>query len=274
MDSIVLAGGRFAPTDALHAQAPNGYKCLLELGGKPMVQWSLDALSDTRDIDRVIVVGLPVSTELRCRHQLTLIEGGSDMIGSIQAAGQYLLREGADAAGHALIVSADAPLISGAMVQWLLERVAENDDDLSICVVERAVMEARFPESKRTYVRLRDTDVCGGDVNACRLSVTRRGVAIAERLARARKSPLRLALIIGLDTLVQLVLRRLTLAQAMRTISARLGVSAGAIVCPYAEVGMDVDKPSQLAIARAILKARGDAEPGRDANPGRDADPG
>ena len=88
MDAIVLAGGRFAPEDALHAQAPNGYKCLLELGGKPMVQWSLDALSDAHGIGRVVVVGLPASTELRCRHPLTLLEGGSDLIGSIQAAGQ------------------------------------------------------------------------------------------------------------------------------------------------------------------------------------------
>ena len=269
MDAIVLAGGRCAPADPLHGQAPDGYKCLLELGGRPMVQWSLDALSGADDIDRVVVVGLPVSTELHCRHALTLLEGGSDVIGSIQAAGQHLLRDGADAAGHALIVSADAPLISSAMVQWLVRRVAENDDDLSICVVERAVMEARFPTSKRTYVRLKDADVCGGDVNACRLSVTRRGVAIAERLARARKSPLRLALIIGLDTLVLLVLRRLTLAQAMRTISARLGLGTGAIVCPFAEVGMDVDKPSQLAIAREDLEARSEALEARSA-----ADPG
>ena len=40
----------------------------------------------------------------------------------------------------------------------------------------------------------------------------------------------------------------------MATISKRLKVAGRAVVCPYAEVGMDVDKPHQLEIMRADLK--------------------
>ncbi len=36
----------------------------------------------------------------------------------------------------------------------------------------------------------------------------------------------------------------------------RLNITGRAIVCPYAEVGMDVDKPHQLEIMRADLKKR------------------
>jgi len=35
-----------------------------------------------------------------------------------------------------------------------------------------------------------------------------------------------------------------------------LSIKGRAIVCPYAEVGMDVDKPHQLAIMRADLAKR------------------
>ncbi len=255
MDAIVLAGGVVAPDDALHAQAPGGLKCLIEVAGKPLVQWSLDALGSAAGIERVVVVGLPSTTALRCDLPLTRLPGAGDLIGSIQAATEQLLRE-RPGAGHALIVSADAPLVTAEMLTWMVERVRERDEDLSMAVVERSVMEARFPASRRTYVRLKETEVCGGDVNACRLSVARPGDGIAERLSKARKSPLRLASIIGLDTLGLLLLRRLTLTEAMARVSARLRLRVGAIVCPHAEVAMDVDKPGQLELVRAALEAR------------------
>jgi hypothetical protein len=36
-------------------------------------------------------------------------------------------------------------------------------------------------------------------------------------------------------------------------VSKRLGLRGRAVVCPYAEIGMDVDKPFQLEIMRADL---------------------
>jgi hypothetical protein len=36
----------------------------------------------------------------------------------------------------------------------------------------------------------------------------------------------------------------------------RLNITGKAVVCPYAEVGMDVDKPHQLEIMREDLKKR------------------
>jgi hypothetical protein len=39
-------------------------------------------------------------------------------------------------------------------------------------------------------------------------------------------------------------------------ISKRLNLSGKAIVCPFAEIGMDVDKPHQLEIMRHYLNRR------------------
>jgi hypothetical protein len=50
-----------------------------------------------------------------------------------------------------------------------------------------------------------------------------------------------------------LLLRRVTLEGAVKRASRRLKVKGRAIVCPYAEVGMDVDKPHQLEIMRQDL---------------------
>jgi hypothetical protein len=79
---------------------------------------------------------------------------------------------------------------------------------------------------------------------------------IWRRITNARKSPLKQAALIGFDTLFLLATRQLTLAGAESRIMKRLNITGRAIVCPYAEVGMDVDKPFQLEIMRRDLKKR------------------
>jgi hypothetical protein len=48
----------------------------------------------------------------------------------------------------------------------------------------------------------------------------------------------------------------LTLEKAVEKITNKLDITGQAIVCPYAEVGMDIDKPHQLEIIRKDLKKR------------------
>ena len=261
MDAIVLAGGRLPPDDPLAKHAPAGVKCLAEVAGRPLVQWTLDALGATAGIDRVVVVGLPTDTPLTSRRRLLRLPAEGDMIASLQAAADLLARDAAGAAGdaaddgHALVVAGDAPLIDAQVLRWAVDQVRERDPDVALCAVDRPVMEARFPGSKRTYVRLADVELCGGDVAAVRLSVVRTGSDVPQRLSQARKQPWRIALVIGPGTLLALLLRRLHLAEAERRIGRRLGLRTAVLVCPYAEVAMDVDKPAQLALAQTVLEA-------------------
>ena len=75
------------------------------------------------------------------------------------------------------------------------------------------------------------------------------------RLLSARKSPLRQAAILGPRVALELLLGRVTLKQAAAGLSARMAITGRAVVCPYAEVGMDVDAPEHLAIVREALAA-------------------
>ena len=72
----------------------------------------------------------------------------------------------------------------------------------------------------------------------------------------ARKSILRMALLLGMDTLFLLVFRMLTLAEAQRRVSERIGIRGRAIVSPFAELGMDVDTPHHYDIVRSVMERR------------------
>ena len=57
MDAIVLAGGTPKPGEPLYPYTGGMPKAMLEICEKPMIQWVLDALSDSESVDNVIIVG-------------------------------------------------------------------------------------------------------------------------------------------------------------------------------------------------------------------------
>ena len=142
------------------------------------------------------------------------------------------------------------------MVDWEIETTLQTDVDLCYNVVKREVMEARYPGSRRTYTKLKGMQVCGGDMNVVRTSVASMNTEIWEKLIASRKNPLKQAAIIGFDTLLLALLGVISLDEAVKKATSRLHMTGRAVVCPYAEIGMDVDKPNQLELMRADLMSR------------------
>ena len=98
--------------------------------------------------------------------------------------------------------------------------------------------------------------VCGADMNISHVRNATEHLEMWEQLIGNRKSPLKQAGIIGLGTLLSLFMRRLTLEDAVRRVSERIGIKGRAIVWSYAEPCMDVDKPHQLELLREDLAAK------------------
>jgi hypothetical protein len=157
------------------------------------------------------------------------------------------------AAEHVLLVASDIPAITTEMVDWLIDIVEKSDADLFYNVISRELMEKRYPTSKRTYTRLKDISLCGGDMNALRVDMIQDRSKLWGDLISSRKNPVKQASIIGFGLLLKLLFRSATLEEAARSISQRLGMKGKVIRCPYPEAGMDVDKPHQLEIIRAEL---------------------
>lgn len=252
MDAIVTAGGTPRIKEPLYPQTQGGYKAMLNILDRPMIQWVLDALDGASGVERVVVVGLPPAADLKSHKLAAVIEDHGDMLANNRAGAEYLAAgSGPDA--RVLTVASDIPTITAQMVDWMVEQVQASDHDFYYQVVERKVMETRFSGSRRTYTSFKDVEVCGGDLNAYRLGLVTEPNALWNKLIDARKSPLRQASLLGYDTLLMVALRQLTLQEAERVVSSRLGIRGRVILSPYAEMGMDVDKPFQLDLVRAEL---------------------
>jgi molybdopterin-guanine dinucleotide biosynthesis protein A len=253
MDAIVTAGGIPRPEDPLYTYSHGDSKALIDVAGKPMVQWVLDALGDARHVDNIIVVGLSPKSGVTCKKPLYFVSNQGRMLANI-VAGVNKALELDKKNKYVLIASSDIPTLKPEMVDWLIETCMKTKDDLYYGICPREVMEARFPNSKRTYTKLKDMELCGSDINIAHVRMATEHLDMWETLIGSRKSPLRQASIIGLDTFFQVLTRSITLDGLVEKVCRRLGITGRAIRWQSAEPCMDVDKPHQLELLRADLE--------------------
>ena len=252
MDAVVTAGGIPLPEDPLYSDTLGHSKAMLDIAGKPMIQWVLDALSASDRIENIIILGMNEKNGLVTSKPTWYLPNEGRMLANI-VAGFQKATELNPQTEYVLIVSSDIPALTGEMVDWLVEQIETAPADIYYGVVPRAVMEKRFPNSRRTWTHLKDMEVCGADINAAHVSMATEHLEMWEELIGRRKSPLKQAAAIGFGILFLTILRQLTLDDLVRRVSERIGIRARAIIWPWAEAGMDVDKPHQLEIMRADL---------------------
>jgi GTP:adenosylcobinamide-phosphate guanylyltransferase len=255
MDAIVTAGGIPLPEEPLYPATKGSSKAMVDIAGRPMIQWVLDALDQAKTIDRIVIVGLTEKSNIRCKKPVFFVSNQGKMVENLRAGGQRLL-EVNKKAQYALFVSSDIPAITGEMVDWVVNTAMKTKLDVYYNVIQREVMEKRFPDSRRTWTKLKDMEICGGDMNVGRLSLLDDENDLWDKITDSRKSPLKQAALIGFGTAFRLLFGKLSLKQAEESIMDKLEITGRAIVCPYAEVGMDVDKLFQLEIMRDDFKKR------------------
>jgi molybdopterin-guanine dinucleotide biosynthesis protein A len=265
MDAIVTAGGIPQPKDPLYTYAKGDSKALLDIAGKPMIQWVLDALGGAKHVDNVIIIGLSPKSGLTCKKPIQYISNQGRMLSNIVAGVDKVL-EINPKSEYALVVSSDVPAVKSEHIDWLIETCMQTHDDIYYGVCPREVMETRFPESRRTYTKLKDMEVCGADINITHVRMATEHLDMWEKLIGNRKSPMRQAATVGFGTLFMLATGRLTLVDAVERITKSIGISGRAIVWDHAEPCMDVDKPHQLELLRADMeKQLAEAKPVRKA---------
>jgi hypothetical protein len=130
------------------------------------------------------------------------------------------------------------------------------DADFCYNIVEQSVMERAFPGSGRTFVPIGSQRYAGGDLNMVRAAVLNTDQSKINEIIGGRKSFWKQVKAIGLDTLFLFLIRRLTIDRIERRVQKVLGFSGKAVVCPYAEIAMDVDKRHHLDVVRGVFERR------------------
>ena len=122
MNAIIAAGGIPQPGEPLYPLTQGKNKALLEIAGKPMIQWVLDAISGSKKIEHVFVIGLPPSINLNYKYPINYLKDYHGMVENVQAGAREVLKED-PSASKVLLFSSDIPTITPEIVDWMVTEV-------------------------------------------------------------------------------------------------------------------------------------------------------
>lgn len=248
--AILAAGG----PDEVAASAGATCKALVDLSGRPMVEWVAAAVRDATMVSEFVVVEGP-GGELSAGWERPLAPivraAGTGFLDTVRAAADAL--PGAD---RILLVTVDIPMVTAAELDDLARSCLAAQAELSYAVVSAEQVDRQFPGRGKTVARLREGRFTGGSV-ACvsRRFVVEQGEAIARTFDR-RKSKLALAQMFGWGFVARLALGRLSLADLERRGSQMLGCRLFAVRTEHAGLAFDVDDTGDLELARGFMRRR------------------
>ncbi|MEZ4636878.1 MAG: NTP transferase domain-containing protein [Caldilineaceae bacterium] len=251
-DVLMTAGYDRNKPDPLAEVTGQPQKVLVEIAGAPMIWHVVRALHESGIIGEIVIVGLDEEHHLDFGRPVHYLDDQGSMTAN-QRTGAEFLAELNDQDRYVLAMGADAPLITAEMVRWFVEACRPMHRDIYWGVVSQTVMEKTFPQSRRSYLRLREGKFCSGDLFLVDLQVGLRAHKRMEPYFDSRKNILRQLRMLGFGTILAFLLGRLSLAGLLKVVEREVDASGAAIQLPFAEPGMDIDKPHQLAQVQAYL---------------------
>lgn len=248
--AVVLAGGD--PGDRLAANAGVAAKALVPLGTEPLGSYILRALRNSPAVSNIVYVG-PTNAALNGLYDVQ-VPSGHRMVDSLALGLGAALS--LNQRGHVLMLGADVPWVTGEMVSRFVASAADStvtdtigsaiQAQLVYPVVTAAAATEQFPEQKRTFVRLKDGKFTGGNLVLMHTEVVPKLLPVIDRVFRARKNPIALAGIVGLDVLFKVLTGTADIASLEKRVSTILGAPVRALVTTDAALAADVDSPAQL----------------------------
>ena len=248
--ALLLAGVR-PGGDPFAASHGVSAKALIPVAGEPMIARPLRALLDSTEVGEVrILTQRPdlLENAVTDDERVSFGESGETIASTLLA----ILSDTATSF-PLLVTTADHALLNPAMIADFCGKAAGAD--LALGVVERRALNARLPETRRTWIAVKGGAYSGANLFAFGSPKAVQAVALWRSVEQDRKKGWKLLAALGLPGLLGL-LRLRTLNQVIAAIGRRLSLEARAVEMADPLAAVDVDKPADLALAEEIIGGR------------------
>lgn len=249
--AIILAGQR-PGTDPLAEAFGGEWKALVPVHGLPMLGRVAATLCAVPEIARIVVLAqdlevmrpaLPSDPRI---HLVTSGRGISDSIAAIAGT--------EEAPWPVFVTTADHPLLTPEIIRYFLNHASAGD--VAVGMVERQTVLARFPDNKRTWRHFRGGAYSGANLFALNNAKSGPALSLWAEAEQDRKKQLGLLLHFGLGLALRGITRTITLEDGLHKAGDRLGLDARAVILPFAEAAVDVDKVSDHELVEAIMAGK------------------
>jgi len=248
--AVVLAGARAEPEMASRYSVE--YRSDIVLAGRTMLEHVVDALSASPVVGEIYVVGHTAPAGVR------VIPPRENLIENLIAGFEAIPSD-----CHVLVVTSDIPMLTAEAVTGFVRQCGDLDVDFFYSIVPKMLCKEKFPGMHRTYVRLAEGEFTGGNAFIMRHSFVTQNAETLQAALRFRKQPLKLAMLIGLGTLLRALIAQkiwagaITINQVERAAGRVLKCRVKAVPVPYPELGADVDSVEHAESIEKMLGSRG-----------------
>jgi GTP:adenosylcobinamide-phosphate guanylyltransferase len=249
--ALVLAGSRPGRDEFAESHGTD-LKALIPVGGVPMVARPVGALLASSAISVVRVLAQQperIAAALPENARLSVVASGETIASTLEA-----ILADPKTSFPLLVTTADHALLDVEMISNF-RRLAAGAD-LAIGLVEKRALDARLPQTRRTWIRFRGGAYSGANLFAFGSRKAAKGVALWRSVEQDRKKGWRMIAALGPAVLVGAVLRLRTLDQTLASIGGKLGLDIRKVELGNPLAAVDVDKPADHVLVTAILEGR------------------
>ncbi|WP_404482467.1 NTP transferase domain-containing protein [Novosphingobium sp. BL-52-GroH] len=249
---IVLAGGK-AGTDPLAQAFGMSHRCLVPLGGRPLVAHVLQTAaihpaveSLAVSVEREAFDGLfDVLSQLPGRGIVKLVEARENLVDSVLAAAH-------DWDGPLLITTADHALLSAASIDAMI--AALEKAQVAVAMAPREAVLATNPGGAPSFHEFAEAAYAACNLYAVTDPEALRAAEVFRGGGRFAGNAWRVLRAFGLADLILLRFRAITLAGAMQRVSRRLGLRIVPVILDDGSQAIDVDDAQTHAAAEGLLR--------------------
>lgn len=227
------------------------HKALLDINGRRMIDWIIDALRGTPQIKRIILIGdsRVFPEDIKNRVDVFIEDTGSFMknIERVYELSKY---------EYSVFVPADVPLITSSIYRKTFE-LCENFEKgcyLYVLVNEKSDVEKKFPGTKRTYWKLKGGHYKIGNILPIRRELYPSAINFGYKLLKVRKSPIKMASVFPLWFMIKALFHLATLKDCEVVVCDITERRGRAVPIPFPEIAVDVDKKEDLIFVRKVME--------------------
>jgi len=217
-----------------------------------MIEWVIEALYEAETVGEIALI-VPTSLQLgpwADKIDKVIMSDGSFIENSI--AGTTSFTNGR----HVLGATGDLPALTPEAIDDYVRASLSTGAEFCYPLVREEDMEAQFPGSQRTYVKVAGGPVTGGNMVVVSSDIVERNREIIQKLFDTRKSPIAMARVIGLPFIFKYLSGRLRVDDVEHKMEQLLGGKCAAVYTSHASIGADVDKPIDVVVAERVLYQR------------------
>jgi len=247
-NALILAGTQEKGPLEIEENIDN--KALIMINNKPIIEYIVDALNNSENIDRILVVGPKNKLHPYIGKKVEeILNSGKSILENMEIGLNYF-----NSTDNLLLLASDIPLITPEAIDEFLRICTKRKAQIGYPMITKENIVKKYPETKRTYIKMKEGTFCGGNIAFFKPEVFFQNKKLIKELFDNRKDTWKYVKILGLKFILKFLFKTLTFEEIEKRVTDVLGYNSIAAEISYPEIMIDLDKTSDLKLIRKCLE--------------------